>query len=243
MMRHFPAILATAALLGAADSLPLPLPQLTDRMAQMDQARQKSLERYADTRRYILDNKRFKTHAEMTVRMTYGSSGKKEFHVVSESGSPWVRKYVFRRLMRVEQENSAAAARRDVRISADNYEFRLIGTETANGRPCYLLDAVPKTRNKYLFRGRIWVDAEDAAVTRIEGSPAQLPSLWTSSVHFVHQFQKIGPYWLAASNVSETEVRLFGSTEIKVEYFDYVVNPPVRNAITADPPGPSTPSN
>jgi hypothetical protein len=96
--------------------------------------------------------------------------------------------------------------------------------EAANGRPCYLLDAIPRTKNKYLFRGRVWVDAEDAAVTRVEGSPAQSPSFWTASVHFVHQYEKVGPYWLAASNVSQTEVRIFGSTELKVEYSDYVVN-------------------
>jgi hypothetical protein len=106
----------------------------------------------------------------------------------------------------------------------DNYNFRLVGMDTANGRPCYLLDATPRTKNKYLFRGRVWVDAEDAAVSRIEGRPAENPSLWTASVHFVHQYKKVGPYWLAASNISQTEVRIFGSTELKVEYSDYVIN-------------------
>ena len=237
MTPHVPAFLAMATLLTAADPRPVPLPQLTDRMAQMDHARLKSLQHYTDTRRYILDNKRFRTHAEMTVRMTYDSSGKKQFQVLSESGSDWVRKYVFRRLMKVEQENAAGAARREVLITSDNYNFRMIGMETVHGRPCYVLEATPKTRNKYLFRGRVWVDAEDAAPVRVEGSPAQLPSLWTSSVHFVHQYQKIGPYWMAASNVSQTEVRLFGSTEVRVEYFDYQINPPARTAATASAPG------
>src|SRR5579863_4728 len=195
-MHHVSVILAMWALGGATDANSLG--QLIERMAQMDRARVKSLARYTNTRRYILNNKRFKTHAEMTVHMLYDSSGRKEFHVVSESGSPWVRKFVFRRLMQAEQENARGAARRDTRVSPDNYEFHLAGTETANGRLCYLLDAAPKTRNKYLFRGRVWVDAEDAAVVRIEGSPAQLPSFWTTSVHFVHQYQKVGSYWMAS---------------------------------------------
>jgi hypothetical protein len=100
----------------------------------------------------------------------------------------------------------------------------LIRMETANGRPCYLLDATPRTKHKYLFRGQVWVDAEDAAVARVEGSLAQNPSLWTASVHFVHQYKKVGSHWLAESNISQTEVRIFGPTELKVEYSDYVVN-------------------
>ncbi len=37
----------------------------------------------------------------------------------------------------------------------------------------------PQTNNKLLFRGRIWVDAEDFAVVRIEAVPAKNPSFWT----------------------------------------------------------------
>jgi len=224
MMRLVTAILAAATILAAADLGESPVAQLTARMAQMDRERLKSLDRYTGTQHYVLNNKRFKTHAEMTVRVAYGSGGKKEFQVLSESGSEWVRKYVFRELIRAEQENAQGAAHRETRISPENYNFRLIGMETANGRPCYLLDATPRTRNKYLFRGRVWVDAEDAAVARVEGSPAQSPSLWTAGVHFVQQYKKVGPYWLAASNISQTDVRIFGSTELKVEYSDYVIN-------------------
>jgi hypothetical protein len=130
--------------------------------------------------------------------------------------------------MRVEQENAQGAAHQETRITPDNYNFRLIGMATANGRPCYLLEATPRTKAKYLFRGRVWVDVEDAAVTRVEGSPAQSPSFWTGSVHFVHQYEKVGPYWLAASNISQTEVRIFGSTELKVEYSDYMINAGAR---------------
>jgi outer membrane lipoprotein-sorting protein len=224
MMRLVLALLVAATLLTAADVGENPVAQLTARMAQMDRKRLGSLERYTGTLHYVLNNRRFKTHAEMTVRMAYGTGGKKEFQVLSESGSEWIRKYVFRRLIRAEQENAQGAAHHETRITPDNYNFRLVGMDTANGRPCYLLDATPRRKNKYLFRGRVWVDAEDAAVSRIEGRPAENPSLWTASVHFVHQYKKVGPYWLAASNISQTEVRIFGSTELKVEYSDYVIN-------------------
>ncbi len=198
--------------------------QLTERMAQMDQRRMSALQRYTATRRYVLDNRRFHKHAEMTVRMTYVYPGRKEFEVVSETGSAWVRKWVFRRLMETEREAARDDVRNQVRITPQNYEFRLLGTEAKDGRACYLIEVVPRTRSKYLFQGRAWVDVEDAAIVRIEGTPAKNPSFWTPKIHFVHRYGKFGPFWLPTSNHSETEVRIFGSTEIEIEYFDYQVN-------------------
>jgi hypothetical protein len=58
--------------------------------------------------------------------------------VLSRSGSEWVRKYVFRRLIRVEQENAQGVARKETRISPDNYDCQVMGKETANGRPFYV---------------------------------------------------------------------------------------------------------
>jgi outer membrane lipoprotein-sorting protein len=226
-MRRTWAILGTAALLASApvssEDLALTTRQLTGRMARMDQVRATALHRYTVKRRYTLDNVRFHTHAEMTVKMTYTSPGKKDFEVLTETGSGWVRYHVFRRLMQAEVEG-ARDSRKETSIIPDNYDFRLLGTDPNGGHPCYVLEAKPKTKNKYLFRGSVWVDVEDAAVARIEGSPSQNPSFWTTKVHFVHRYQKVGAYWLAASNVSETEVRVFGPTELKIDYFDYAIN-------------------
>lgn len=220
-------LLATAFLLssisGNSEEKPISATQLTERLARMDLSRAATLQRYTAMRRYVLNNERFHTHAEMTVRMTYTAPGKKEFEVVSESGSVWIRKHVFWKLLQAEKDGTRADARNQTRITPENYDFKLLTAEKQNGRPCYVFDVVPKRNNKYLFRGRVWVDTEDAAVARIEGSPAQKPSFWTTSVHFVHRYEKFGPYWLATSNVSETEVRLFGRTDLKVDYFDYSI--------------------
>src|SRR5437016_11930670 len=139
--------------------------------------------------------------------------GGKSFDVLSESGPVWLRKHVLHRLIQEEQNGARDDARRETHITPENYNFRLLGTDTLDGRAVYLLEAMPKTKNKYLFRGRVWVDVDDAAVARIEGSPAQNPSFWTTKIHFTHRYQKVGPFWLALSNGSETEVRIFGSTE------------------------------
>lgn len=198
--------------------------QVAGRMIEMDKWRVSTLQNYTVTRRYVLDNKRFHKHAEMVVRMTYTYPGKKEVEVLSEQGSGAVRKRVFRKLIETEIENARDEARNQTRITPANYEFRLLGTEMHSGRPCYVIEAVPKTENKLLFRGRIWVDTQDFAIAQIEGSPAKNPSFWTRTVHFVHHYEKAGPFWLAASNRSVTDVRIFGTTELTIEYLDYQIN-------------------
>ena len=40
----------------------------------------------------------------------------------------------------------------------------MIGSEKAGDRTVYTIDVTPKRREKYLFRGRIWVDGEDYAL-------------------------------------------------------------------------------
>jgi hypothetical protein len=89
----------------------------------------------------------------------------------------------------------------------------------------YAIDIVPKRREERLFAGRIWIDAEDYALVRAEGKPAKNPSFWTRSVHFVHKYQKRGPFWFPVSTESVTEVRIFGSTRVTIDYFDYKPNP------------------
>jgi hypothetical protein len=82
----------------------------------------------------------------------------------------------------------------------------------------------PKTQNKYLARGKIWVDAEDYAIIRVDGKPAKSPSFWVKSVHFVHDYDKFGAFWFPVLNHSVTDVRIFGATEMTIEYFDYAPN-------------------
>lgn len=40
----------------------------------------------------------------------------------------------------------------------------------------------------------------------------------------MHRYGKTGPFWLPILNHSLAEARIFGSTEVTIEYFGYVLN-------------------
>jgi hypothetical protein len=128
---------------------------------------------------------------------------------------------VIRKMLDAEHEASARAEREETRITPRNYDFVLVGTEVTDGRSSYVLDISPKTNNRFLVRGRIWVDAEDYAITRIEGTPAKNPSFWTPKIQVVHRYEKVGAFWLPVLNQSRAQVRIFGPTEVTIEYFGY----------------------
>jgi hypothetical protein len=123
-----------------------------------------------------------------------------------------------------ERDASQNGEHEQTRIIPKNYDFQLITTQISDGRPNYVLEIRPKTDNRYLIRGRIWVDAEDFAITRVEGAPAKNPSFWIHRVQVVQRYQRVDRFWLPSTNRSHAEVRVFGPTDLEIDYCDYAVN-------------------
>jgi outer membrane lipoprotein-sorting protein len=201
-----------------------PSDYVVGKMIQLDSQRLAELKGYTATRHYLAVNQH--RRAEMLVRVACASDGVKQFTILSEDGSHYIRKHVFYKMLNEEASASRRGTREGTRIIPANYDFQVIGQEAVDGRPAYILSVTPKAQNKYLIDGKIWVDATDYSIVRIEGRPARTPSFWTRSVHFVHTYQKVGPFWLAASTDSVSEIRIFGTAELTIENSGYTLNPP-----------------
>jgi hypothetical protein len=238
-MRHSLYFLVFIGVAAAQDSNPL-LPSANDVVGKMmahDNQRQAALHGYTGLRRYVLENPQHHKRAEMLVTMACLDNGSKEFQRVSESGWGTARSHVFPKLLEGESEASRPDVRERSRITPQNYSFEMVGQDYVNQRLAYVMEIAPKTQNKYLIQGRMWVDAQDYAIVRVEGKPAKNPSFWIKSVHFVHTYQKTGPFWLPASDRSITDARIIGATELTIEYFDYTPNPTRISALRESTPG------
>jgi hypothetical protein len=215
-----PIVMAT----GDSTSAPRTADEVVARMIAHDNERQANLHGYTAIRRYVLENRNHHKQAEMLVRMICREDGSKQFEIVSENGWGGARKHVFPRLLEAETEAARSDLRERSRITPENYSLETAGIECVRGRQAYVIAIEPKTPDKYLARGRIFVDAEEYAIVRVEGQPAKNPSFWIKSVHFVHDYDKSGPFWFPVSDHSVTDARIFGPTEMTIEYFDYRPN-------------------
>jgi hypothetical protein len=197
---------------------------IVQRMVQMNQARTKALRGYRSFRHYFAENSAFGLRADVSVQEIYSFPGKKEFTIVSETGSPFIRHRVIEKLMEAEIDDTSSEHREEGELTPENYVFRKVGNETIAGRPAYIFEVSPKTSHKYLMRGRVWIDAQDFAVVRMEGSTANNPSFWTRKTHFVRNYGKHGAFWLPTSVESDSQILLAGKGLLRIDYSNYEID-------------------
>ena len=215
---------AGVAFADDAPVTPFTAEQVVLRMVERNEQRAKALESYRGTRTYQLDYHGLTSKsATLVVAMTYRRPDEKKFSVVSESGSGVLQGRVLKRLLEAETEAMQSDQRRQTAMSPDNYEFRLVGYERTCDPGFYVLEVTPRIKNKFLFRGRIWVEAQDFAVARMEGEPAKNPSWWTKRNEIHVTYQKVGDFWLPSRNETNTQVRIVGHTLLTIVYQDYQI--------------------
>jgi hypothetical protein len=198
--------------------------QVLAELAAHNEERKAALHDYTVRRTYQVVDLNGKVHAEEVGRMEFFSPDKKSFTVTSESGSGLVRHMALNPLINSEIEAAAGKEHHDSAISTDNYSLNLLGEEQLGPYRCFVAEAVPKRKAKYLFEGRVWIDANDYAVVRIEGHPATKLSFWIQHAEFVRQYQKVDRFWLPGKDQTLVQVRMYGKKILKIEHRNYVVN-------------------
>ena len=194
------------------------------KMLERNRLRNEQLQRYSAARTYEIRNLEGKLAAQAVVRVDYEAPDKKTFNKTSEKGSGIVRHLVFDRLIQSEGETSAGREHHNSAITTMNYTFLLVGEEEAGAYHCFVLEATPKRKDKYLFEGKIWIDAEDFAIVKIAGHPAKKPSFWINRADFVRQYQKIDGFWLPYRDETSVEVKVYGRRVFTIDHQQYVIN-------------------
>ncbi len=201
---------------------PLTALEVIHRVVAMSERRNEALRSFSSTRAYTIEFNGIKhLQADMVVSMTYEWPNKKELIVVSEKGSGTLRNRVLHPLLAAELEAMKPENQQLSVISPDNYSFELVDYIKNDSGECYILEVHPRHKNKFLFKGRIWVEGKGFAITRIMGEPAVNPSFWTKKTDFERAYKEVNGFWLPACNQSVTQVRLFGHAQLTIEYKDY----------------------
>jgi hypothetical protein len=207
--------------------------ELFAKLLENNHSRDGRLQQYSETRSYVVTNPKGKTYATTEVRLHYRAPNEKSFDTLCEEGSGTVRNLVFKRLMESEVETASGRSHHDSSITPVNYQFQFLREEGGDSRHYFVVQAIPRRKDKYLFEGTIWIDSQDFAIAKIEGQPARNPSFWIHQVEFVRQYQKVGDFWLPLKDESITHLKIFGTKILTIEHFDYTVN---RSETSAGPP-------
>lgn len=203
---------------------PLPVDQVAKKLEQNDAERNTALHQFSGRRVYRMQYRGFFSdrNAQMVVDVIYRAPNVKQFKIVSQSGSPFVIDHVFKKLMESEQE-FVRDDKRQTALTTENYDFTFAGYEQTPDGAQYVLNLLPRKKNKFLYRGKIWVDAKDFAVVRIEAEPAVNPSIWIRKTEIEHNYMKVGDFWLPASDHTESDIRFGGAAILSIDYRDYKI--------------------
>jgi hypothetical protein len=197
--------------------------QIVEQMERHDQSQLARLLHYRALRHYAAVYRGYSRTimAKMDVEVNYDVSSGKSFRIISQSGSGMLCQKVLKRA--VDSEKDASLNKSATALTPANYRFHLVGSENIAGRMAYILDVEPVAPKEFLYRGRIWVDAADFAVAKMEVQPAKNPSFWISRTLIHHTNAETAGFWLPEHNRSETKVLIGGTAVLTIDYGKYEV--------------------
>jgi hypothetical protein len=175
---------------------------------------------YSGSRQYTLQNLRFGKQAAVAVLMSYRQVEGERYTVLTRSGSNKLNSIIDKVLA---SESGASLPPQNARhqINSANYRVRLVGTEIAAGRSCYLVELTPRIKNRFLIVGKAWVDAGSYAVVRIEGQFAASLSILLGAPRISEDFIEVNGFWLPSHVRSVTSSFLLGQSELEILFSNY----------------------
>ena len=223
-----------AAMASASAQTGSSVPTAETIIASMTQARAENRARlrpYVVTREYKLYGKeRQATKSEVVADVTFVPPDSKEYTIQQINGSG-LGKMIIGRMLEKEAEVTKDSGATD--ISPDNYDFRFIREEEVSGQRCYVLQLLPRRKDKNLLRGNIWVDANTYLLRRTEGQPAKAPSWWVRDVSVAFVYGDVGGMWLQTASEATAHVRILGPCTMVSRDVKYKITELVADASSA----------
>jgi hypothetical protein len=192
-------------------------------VARMGQARAENRARfrpYIVTRDYMLGGKG-KTRSQVIADVAFVPPDSKKYTIEQTSGSD-LGGMLVRRMLASEAEVTKDYAATD--FSPENYGFRFIREEDVSGQRCYVLELLPRRKDKYLLRGNLWVDANTYLPRRFDGQLAKDPSWWVRDLRVALSFGEVGGMWLQTASEASGNVRILGPSTMIARDVQYKLN-------------------
>jgi Outer membrane lipoprotein-sorting protein len=203
---------------AAQESRPTPNTDIiVGRMMAVRQGNKAQVRSYTVKRDYQLLDKQEQPRAQVIATITYRPPNDKQYNIESSSGG--IGGKVLRDILQKETEPNKDAQRKE--LSPENYDFQLVGKEAIDGRNCYVLSISPRRDEKDMIRGKIWVDAENYNIHRIEGKTVKSPSWWIRDLYVLMTFASVDGMWLHTFTHAVADVRFKGKYVMESRDVEY----------------------
>ena len=180
---------------------------------------------YTVTEHYAVFRGKDESHpaAEMLVKTAYRKQTGKSYNIISQSGAAIWRNEVLGTLLDNEKRMSQPGNVGTALINSSNYDMKLDATalEQLNGRDCVVLDITPRRNSQYLFKGKLWVDAQDFSIVQLKGTASKSAFFLASAAEVVRQYDEMNGLPMAIHAQAVSSSSLLGQTVVKIDYTNY----------------------
>jgi hypothetical protein len=144
-----------------------------------------------------------------------------QFKVVSEEGSPIIRRKVLLAALEAERDAVTSGDRDQAALTAANYEFLNMSPVPVN---LVKVDVRPRRKHVMLVDGALFLEAESADLVRIEGELSRRPSLWTRNVKIQREYARVEGVHVPVAMSSTANVLIVGESTFSMKYKYVEVN-------------------
>jgi hypothetical protein len=90
-----------------------------------------------------------------------------------------------------------------------------------NDRDCLVLDITPRHNSEYLFKGTLWVDAQDFAIVQLKGTASKSAFFLASAAQVSRQYDEMDALPMATHAQAVSGSAMLGQTTVKIDYSNY----------------------
>ncbi len=197
----------------------LDLNSVVARMTAAQAANHGQIKEYTVVRQYTLKSgNNENSDSQVVAEVRYAPPAKKEYEIRETVGSGRGEKVV-RRVLDHEVDNKSDW--HTTAITADNYNFEMLGREQSQDCNCYVLGITPKREAKELIKGKVYVDPASFQIRRIAGELVKSPSWWVKRVNVTLKFNDVRGMWLQTAAYADADVRIVGRHVLETHDLEY----------------------
>jgi hypothetical protein len=143
------------------------------------------------------------------------------FQVVSEEGSPLIRRRVLIAALEAEQKSQTGSDRSEAALTAANYDFLDV---KATSQHLVQVDVSPKRKHVMRLNGSVFLEEESADLVRIEGELSKRPSFWTRKVQITREYRRIDGVHVPVAMNSNADVLVVGASNFSMTFTYLEIN-------------------
>lgn len=225
----FPLILADSQpvpTLGPTAELPLMSPELALATYQKRAAQQAAdLASYSAVTVVRAELPESSQQGEYELHRKFEAPRTLQFTPVHYSGDGFIKSNIITRLLQSEVDHVQKDDPTQTAITSANYKFSYRGLSRVSDRTVHVYQVKPHKKRPGLFKGRVYLDAHNGSLVRVEGSIVKSPSFFVKHVDFWQDYTDVQSFTLPSHTHSVAKARIVGRTIVDIVHRDYQAVP------------------